>query len=270
MKRLVILVALVLVTLPLAAQRRELWDRWTAHDPASTATIDHSEWQWFLDTYLVTGTPSGVFLVRYGDVTAADRARLDAYVASLEATRISSFNRDEQYAFWFNLYNAYTVKLILDNYPVDSIRDISISPGLFSRGPWGAKLMEIEGEELSLDDVEHRILRPIWDDPRIHYGVNCASIGCPNLRPEAFTAANVDRLLTVGANEYVNDPRGVSFSGNRMTVSSIYNWFQEDFGGNVEGVIDHLLQFAEPELAERIRAYDGRVRYEYDWSLNEP
>jgi Protein of unknown function, DUF547 len=87
---------------------------------------------------------------------------------------------------------------------VASIRDIAISPGLFSVGPWGRKLIEVEGEPLSLDDIEHRILRPIWRDPRLHYAVNCAALGCPNLRSSAFTAANADILLETAASDYVN------------------------------------------------------------------
>ena len=84
---------------------------------------------------------------------------------------------------------------------------------------------------MSLDDIEHRILRPIWRDPRIHYAVNCASIGCPDLFPEAITAANADAYLTRGARDYINDPRGAVVTGGRLTVSSIYKWFREDFGG---------------------------------------
>ena len=87
------------------------------------------------------------------------------------------------------------MKVVLDHYPVDGIRDIDISPGLFAGGPWDKKLVEIEGDDVSLNDIEHRILRPIWRDPCIHYAVNCASIGCSNLRPTAFTAANAERCL---------------------------------------------------------------------------
>ena len=147
-------------------------------------------------------------------------------------TPVSSLNRGEQLAYWINFYNALTVQVILDHYPTDSILDIKISPGFFSIGPWDKKLVTVEGEELSLNDMEHRILRPIWRDPRIHYGVNCASIGCPNLLTTAYTADNVDGLLTENAVAYVNHPRGASLQNGALTVSSIYDWFEEDFGGN--------------------------------------
>ena len=159
-------------------------------------------------------------LVRYAAVSGSDRKALDAYLKRLGGTSVSKLKRSEQRAYWINLYNALTVQVILAHYPVESIRDIDISPGFFSDGPWGKKLMQVEGEEVSIDDIEHRILRPIWKDPRIHYAVNCASIGCPNLQPVAFTSANADTLLTEGAKAYVNHPRGVRFDGGSLVVSS--------------------------------------------------
>jgi hypothetical protein len=207
--------------------------------------------------------------LRYGDVTPEDRRRLEAYLDELESVAVSGLNRDEQEAYWINLYNALTVKVILDHYPVSSITKIDLSSGLFSRGPWDAKLVEIEGESVSLNDVEHRILRPIWKDPRIHYAVNCASLGCPNLQSRVYTSSNLEELLEKGAREYVNHPRGASFEGRRLVLSSIYDWFQEDFGGTEDGVLRHLRRYADPELNGKLANYSGRISYEYDWSLNE-
>jgi hypothetical protein len=264
-----ILFSLALVQPVLAGPKAELWPLWQAHDSASTEVVDHSAWQAFMDKYLVTDHPSGVNLVRYGAVSEADRKGLDAYLDRLQQTAVSQLNRDEQMAYWFNFYNALTIQVILDHYPVSSIRRINISPGWFARGPWGAELVEVEGEKLTLDDMEHRILRPIWQDPRIHYGVNCASIGCPNLQPRAFTAANTDELLTRGAHEHINHPRGVSVEDRRLRLSSIYDWFQEDFEGSEEGVLRHLKKYAEPALVEQLKNFRGRITYEYDWSLND-
>jgi hypothetical protein len=187
----------------------------------------------------------------------------------LTQTAVSRLNRNEQKAFWINLYNALTVKVILDHYPVKSIRDIDISPGLFSDGPWGKKLVSVEGEDISLDDIEHRILRPVWKDPRVHYGVNCASHGCPNLQPEAFTAENSDELLDKGAREFVNSPRGARIENGKLTVSSIYVWFKPDFGGTDAGVIDHLKKYAQPGLRTQLEKIDRISDNQYDWTLNE-
>jgi hypothetical protein len=161
----------------------------------------------------VTEHPSGIHRVRYGSVTPDDRKALGDYLRALEGTEVSGLGREEQKAYWINLYNALTVMVVLDRYPVGSIRDIDISPGLFRRGPWGAKLLTIQGRKVSLDDIEHRILRPLWKDSRIHYAVNCASLGCPNLQPEAYTRANTESLLEKGAREFVNHPRGVRLEG---------------------------------------------------------
>ncbi|MFW5812572.1 MAG: DUF547 domain-containing protein, partial [Alkalispirochaetaceae bacterium] len=191
--RLVLVLLLLVAAYGVAAPQAELWPRWEAHDPASSATVDHADWGEFLDRYLVTNHPSGVNRVRYGSVSAADRRALQSYIQELEATPVSELNRDEQLAFWINIYNAATVELILANYPVDSIRDIG--GGLMRKGPWDDPLLTVEGEELTLNDVEHRIIRPIWQDERIHYVVNCASIGCPNLYPEPITADNWDRVF---------------------------------------------------------------------------
>lgn len=262
--------ALLLVTAAsvTAAPEAELWPRWQTHDPVSTTQVDHSAWDTLLTAYL-RPQADGITRFAYTAVTADDRARLADYLRLLAATPVSGLRRDEQYAYWVNLYNALTIDVVLDHLPVESILDIGISPGLFSHGPWGAKLVEVEGEMLSLDDIEHRILRPIWADPRTHYAVNCASLGCPNLAPEAFTAGNRERLLESGAHAYVNHPRGVSVdSRGRLTASSIYDWFAADFGGNEQGVLAHLARFADAPLAASLRSADGIRAYDYDWSLN--
>ena len=258
----------VAASLAAAAPKADLWPRWERHDPRSTVTVDHAAWDEFLGKYLVADDPSGINLARYGSVTPEDRQALRSYLDSLEAVRVSEMNRDEQRAYWINLYNALTVLLILEHYPVKSIRDIKISPGFFSSGPWDKKLLVIEGEKVSLNDIEHRILRPIWKDNRLHYAVNCASLGCPNLQPAAYGSANTERLLEEGAREYVNHPRGVRFDGKKLVLSSIYGWFKEDFGGSEKGILEHLLTYADDQLMERLRDYRGRIKNEYDWSLN--
>jgi hypothetical protein len=222
-----------------------------------------------LKKYLLTNHPSGINRFRYAAVSAADRQILKIYLERLQGVGVSSLNQSEQKAFWVNLYNALTVQVILDHYPVKSIMDINISPGLFSRGPWDAKLLEIEGEEVSLNDIEHRILRPIHRDNRLHYALNCASLGCPNLQPTAYTAANLEQLLVQGATDYINHPRGAQVVDGKLQVASIYKWFQVDFGDSEQGVIRHLLLYLSPgSLADTLRTYDRGLRYDYDWSVN--
>ena len=251
----------------LFAPSANLWARWTANDPAATRSIDHGAWDRFLKTY-VLAADDGVNRVAYGRVTNADRLGLKRYIAGLAAEPVSRLSRAEQLPFWINLYNALTVELVLDHYPVKSIRDIDISPGWLARGPWDKKLIEIEGERVSLNDIEHRILRPIWRDPRIHYAVNCAAIGCPNLRRQAFTARNAEYQLSEAAHLYVNHPRGARIEDGKLVVSSIYVWFQEDFGGDDKGVIAHLARYAGGELKAGLAKAPKIADFGYDWALN--
>jgi hypothetical protein len=250
-----------------AAPKAELWARWQKQDAASREKIDHGLWDRFVRVN-VTAHPSGINRVRYPQVSPDDQKALKAYLTALQALPIANYNRNEQRAYWINLYNALTVELIISRFPVASIRDINISPGLLARGPWGAKLVTVEGEKLSLDDIEHRILRPIWKDNRIHYALNCASLGCPNLQPLAYTSDNTEALLEKGAREFVNHSRGVSLAGGKLKVSSIYVWFQEDFGGSAEGLMEHWQKYAAPPLAAGLEKYQGGLSHDYDWRLN--
>jgi len=251
-----------------AAPKADLWPVWEAHDPASVQTVDHGAWDSFLSSYLSTGGKNGLNTLAYRKVSAADKAKLDGYVKSLESVKVSALNRKEQMAYWINLYNAGTVRLILEKYPVASIRDIKLG-GVFSSGPWDEKLFAINGEKLSLNDIEHRILRPIWKDNRIHYAVNSASVSCPNLLGKAFTAENTERLLDEAARAYVNSSRGVDFTGGKLVLSSIYTWYAEDFGTGQAALVRHLQGYAESGLAAKLAAYTGKIGYAYDWSLNE-
>ncbi len=221
-------------------------------------------------TYVEAAHPSGIARVRYAAVTAADRQVLQDYVTTLQGVSISTYTRNEQQAYWVNLYNAFTVLLILQHGPVASIRDIRLSESLFAHGPWETKALRIEGEEVSLDDIEHRILRPIWRDNRLHYALNCASLGCPNLAATAYTPATMESLLEAGARAYINHPRGVRLERDQLYVASIYVWFQDDFGGTTTGVLEHLQRYAQEPLAGQLRQYRGSLKHTYDWQLNGP
>jgi hypothetical protein len=262
---LIALFTLSFSSLIAAAPASELWDKWASHDADSNLTIDHSEWN-DLTSRFVTPTKDGINHFAYSKFQMDEKKQLQAYILGLSKTPIRQYNRDEQMAYWINLYNAITVNLILDNYPIASIRDIK--SGFFSFGPWDKKLIMIDGEEMSLNDIEHRILRPIWQDPRIHYAVNCASIGCPNLQSNAFTAANTQALLNVAAVEFINHHRAAQVKKGKLRVSSIYKWYKVDFGGTDASIINHLRQYAEPQLAEQLRNIESIVDVYYNWSIN--
>jgi len=250
----------------LFAPSADLWKVWTAHDEASTAQIDHAAWDRLLGAHVTRGADR-IARFSYRRVGKAERAALDGYIARLQAVRVGGLSRAEQFAYWVNLYNALTVRLVLDHPEARSIRDIDISPGLFADGPWDAKLAAVEGRAVTLNDIEHRILRPIFRDPRIHYAVNCASLGCPDLAARAFTAENRETLLEQGARAYVNHPRGARVTDDGLAVSSIYVWFGGDFGGEA-GVLKHLRKYAGPDLRNKLAGVTEVADHAYDWSLN--
>ncbi len=236
-------------------------------DDASPSVVDNTAWNTFLSRYLVVGE-DGVNRVRYGAVTPDDRAALDGYIVSLEALDFAAYSSDEQLSAWINLYNAVTVALILDHYPLKSIRAIKSGPFDFD-GPWDDKRATVAGEALSLNDIEHGIIRTVYDDPRIHYAVNCASIGCPNLRPTAYDGATINDALNEQARAYINHLRGVSVDDKgRVTASKIFAWYREDFGETEADVLNHAREFAEPALVDALSGATEIRRHEYDWALN--
>ncbi len=258
MKTLFAFCLLIFSNIVYAAPKAELWAYWQANNNSNTASISHQAWQSILDRNLVQVGENALF--RYAEVTKEDKALLNDYLTQLAQLDPREFSRQEQYAYWVNLYNALTVKLILDNYPVASITKLG---GLFSFGPWDEKVFTVAGQTLTLNDIEHRILRPIWKDPRTHYAVNCASLGCPNLQAQAFTAQNTEQLLDKAAQTFINSSKGATLQKDTLILSSIYDWFAVDFG-NQDALFAHLAQH-RPELS----SYSGKVDYQYNWKLND-
>lgn len=248
-----------------AAPQAELLPGWDRHNPGDTRVIDHGPWQTVLDRYLRLEA-DGRATFAYAQVTPEDRRLLQDYLRSLQSLPIRSYNRAEQRAYWINLYNARTVELILEHPQVKSILDIRF--GLTDFGPWDRKMLRVEGTDLSLNDVEHRILRPVWPDPRIHYAVNCASYGCPNLDARVYTPATLEAQLEAAARAHLAHPRGLRFEGDTLVLSSIFDWYKVDFGGTDAGLLDHVRRYAPPAAAARLRNWRGPIRYEYDWALN--
>jgi len=151
-------------------------------------------------------------------------------------------------------------EVVRDHYPVAGIRDIDISPGLFGDGPWDAELARVEGEPVSLNDIEHRILRPIWRDRASTTPSTAPRSAAPTSPPRRSPPANIDGLLEAGARGYVNSRRGARVEAGRLSVSSIHVWFGEYFGGSYESVIEHLRRYADPPLAAALqgrRTLDG-------------
>ncbi|MEL7544181.1 MAG: DUF547 domain-containing protein [Pseudomonadota bacterium] len=253
---------IVIAATPAAAQ-----DIAASFDKYGDATANHSAWTELLQAY-VKPAASGLNSVDYAAFKADGHTALKGYLAQITALDPTTLSKDAQFAYWANLYNAKTIDIVLEHYPVATIRDIDIS-GFFSNGPWDKKVTKVNGLELSLNDIEHVIMRGTFKDPRVHYAVNCASIGCPNLQRKAFVGPTLEAQLDAAARDYVNSPRGFTVANGRVRASKIYSWFQEDFGDSEAGVIAHAAKYAEPELKATLTARNDISGYDYDWSLND-
>ncbi len=260
--------ALLLLALPFAsnaAPKADYWVFWDKHDSSSQFTVDHAHWDNFLKRYISEDQDLNMYVLDYRKVTKVDKKALKNYLKSLQALNPRSYNRNEQFAYWVNLYNALTVDLILDNYPVASIRKIG---GWFGLGPWDSDIAKVAGKKLTLNDIEHRILRPIWKDNRIHYAVNCASISCPDLFPAAWVGSTVETMLEQAARRYARQRKGIELNGNKLKLSSIYNWYRDDFG-NRQQLLKHLARYAPKDLSAELAGFKGDIEYRYNWSLNQ-
>ena len=248
-----------------AAPGAELWPLWDESDEDNPQSIDHDPWDDFLGRYIVEDE-SGINKVAYRQVTDSDRAVLQAYIDQLAEADPRDFSKAEQLGYWVNLYNALTVEVVLRNPNKGTI--LRMGKGLLSIGPWDDQLLVIAGENVTLNDIEHRILRPIFNDYRIHYAVNCASLGCPNLVAEAYTADNAERLLSQGERAYINHERGVTVDGRgRLKLSQIFQWYGDDFARTEAELLAYLAKHHDT-LGETISSYQGKVKYAYDWKLN--
>ncbi|KTC66825.1 putative Ser/Thr protein kinase [Legionella birminghamensis] len=250
-----------------ASFNKSLWPIWEVNNPLSKAIIQHTEWQEFLQKHVITNE-EGINLVDYPSLKENDRQLLKKYIERMSTVSISNFNRAEQLAYWINVYNAITVHTVASYYPVNSIDEINISPGLFSIGPWGAKLITVNNISLSLDEIQNRIIRPIWNDSRSHYALNNGAIGAPNLSRQAYTGEKLDEQLNQAAFEYVNSLRGVQVIEGELVVSKIYDWFSEDFGETKQNVINHIKQFAKEPLKQQLKHINTIDNYVYNWHLN--
>lgn len=263
-----LLIFLILVTnTALASFHKNSWPKWEVHNPLSHAVISHKEWQDFLNHNVITNK-EGINLVDYPHLTKEHSLLLKNYIVRMSSIDISSYNRNEQLAFWLNLYNALVIRIIADYYPVNSIQEVNISPGLFSIGPWGANIVTVAGTELSLDDIQNRIIRSIWNDPRTHYALNDGAIGCANLSKKAFQGATIDEQLNQAAYAYINSLRGIQVIDGKLIVSKIYDWYMDDFGGSEAELITHLSHYAKPPLSHHLKQINSVNSYVYNWHLN--
>lgn len=245
---------------------------------SARAALDTTVWDGLLKQHVVTVRDGHATEVDYAGFMA-DRGRLQQYLGATSAVTQAEFegwSQSEQLAFLINAYNAWTVELILTAYPdLASIKDL----GSFLQSPWRKSFIPLLGKTRSLDDIEHGLIRGSgrYNEPRIHFAVNCASIGCPALRAEAFVAGRLEQQLDDATKAFLSDTTRNRFEAGRYRVSSIFKWYREDFGAGWRGA-DSLPQFfalysqsfgLDPETAGRLAMDNVAIDFlDYDWRLN--
>lgn len=227
-----------------------------APGPARADTL-HARYDELLQRYVRgSGVDYAAWVAQKDDVAA-----LDHYVEGLAALDPESWPPADGLAFWINLYNALTVQLILENYPLASIKDLG---GVLRRSPWKRELVQVAGRPLTLDAIENEIIRPRFAEPRIHFALNCASIGCPPLADSAYRAATLEAQLDAACRRALNEDRWVRVDDDGIRLSKIFDWYRGDFeanGGSIRAFVDRFRSTPLP---------DGSIDFlDYDWSLNE-
>jgi hypothetical protein len=223
--------------------------------------INHAEWTALLKKYV---DEDG--LVDYGGFRN-DTIKLNDYLAKLSNNAPSNrWSQADKLAYWINAYNAFTVKLITDNYPVKSIKDLGpANPIIFVNTVWDKKFFSIGGKEMTLNTIEHKILRKKFNDARMHFAINCASYSCPKLRSEAYEANKLDAQLTDQAKDFLADTRKNKVSENEPELSSIFKWFSKDFSKKGQSKIQFVNQFSRVKINE-----NADISYlDYNWDLND-
>ena len=252
----------------LAAPKSELWPYWNQSRSDSNIEVDHQLWQSLLSRF-VRESADGINRVAYREFDEAAKLELSNYLEAMSRVAPTQLNQNEQLAYWINLYNAQTIQVVLDHPKKKSI--LSMGP-FFAFGPWDEPYLTIEGKPVTLNDIEHRILRPIWQDHRLHYVLNCASIGCPNLNRHAYQAELIDQQLAGAQVNFLRHPRAVTLTDSgKLQVTSLFDWYLIDFAQDISGLLAYLAA-QRPDLAADLSALvdegNPKIDYVYDWDLN--
>ena len=257
---------LVLTFIPFsyAAPKPDVWGVWL--EPSTPVALpDASAFADFLQRYQGVNS-DGIATIDYTRVTAQDTQQLQGFITSYTAIDPRGLARAEQFVYWVNLYNAQIIMQILDAGIPESIKDIRPGlSGLLAGGPWKAKQLEVAGRDISFNDIEHRILRPIWGDARVHFVLNCASLGCPDIPVRPLSPVALEQQLNAAAEAFLNHSRAVALHGSALVLSSLFDWFAMDFGADET----QRIAFINRYRFQPITSYQS-ITYEYDWALNAP
>ncbi len=232
---------------------------------AAPPSFDHSEF-----TVLLADHVDVEGLVNYVGLQS-DSVHLDRYLAGLAVTEPANLPPADALAFWMNAYNAYTLKLVIDNYPVESILKTVSGPFIPSvNSPFSVEFATVGGTVYSLDGIEHGIIREQFDEPRIHFALVCGALSCPPLRAEAYDGAVLDAQLDDQARRFLHDPSKNAVTVTEARLSKLFDWYEGDLGGSKPGVLSFIAPYFDGDVRAALEAGTPSVSYnDYEWSLNE-
>ena len=255
-------------------EKYRIWEYWNSKDESSIRIVDHSKWQQILNTYLFRH--QDVCLFDYDAIVAdQNQSSVQEYIDILMQEDPRKLNSYEQLAYWINLYNALTVNIILSSYPVDSPLDVKPKSKLkgwwrlfsfFNYGPWNHKLVNINGRELSLNDIANRILLPIWGDRRIKYCLCNGSMGSPDLYPVVFTAMEMPKLLNNTTNRFIKQEKAIQWIDGKLVLSRLFK-NPNDFHDRKD-LLSHLSKYTTIKNKKKLSNFHGNIEYQFDWRLN--
>lgn len=257
----------MLITSPVLAgepPQPSYWALWDQSNERNYAAIDHSDWDVLLQSHVVP-TQGGVRQFGYADIGREERKVLNRYIKRLGKIDPRQYRKAEQQAYWMNLYNALSVQLI-----VDELADEAPEGAALSVDDKTQSVVKVAGQKLSLDDIEHRILRPLWQDHRIHFGLNRAAMDSPNMAPRAYTADNIKPQLKASAVEFINDDRGLAFDDGALVLSRVFSDYRQDFAVDHKTLLKFFAHYAKDRKALYLLGHQGPIRYVSNPALNSP
>lgn len=241
------------------------WAFWDSSNEQNRQVINHSQWDEVLRQYAVLDQATGIVSFSYGTLNEKDVKKIRNYVAELEEIDPRGYPKLEQKAYWMNLYNALTVLAVKENY--QSLSDVGFNRGL-DPSAWNKKRVKVVKQDLSLNDIEHRILRPIFKDHKILFGLNCTTLDCPNLSERAYTAKTIKSQLKTAGVRFINNNIGLRYSDGVLSASRLFSEYMSDFASDEKTLRKVFAHYAQDMKALYVLGYTGNINYMRDPRLN--
>lgn len=243
------------------------WQQWATHNQHSLVEIDHSTWNRVLKTYVHTNS-FGQNMFDYASVSPADQRAIKHYLEMLSTVDVQDLNKNEQLAFWINAYNAIVVRVILKEYPVESILDVG--GDVFNRGPWNNHYFSVGGVPISLSNIRREIIFTHWQDVRVIYALSCGAIGCPNLGAKAVIGRKVNGYLDAAAMAFINGPVAIlKFDNDSVKTSKLFYWSKGEFIDHNVNILEHIKTYAVGDMARKLKNVENIRGYGFNWQLND-